>query len=251
MKLYLVNGQGIISKPFNTDYLLQTFYSMNKSIINQITDFIDRRGNDNFILDSGAFSLFSGTYKNMNYNYLKKYIDNYCDFVIKYKIQNFIEMDIDIMIGYETVKKINKYIGNKVGRNPLYVHHIDTRNEDDLIKACKENDYIFLGGIAKQHKSFEYLNDFVNYCFSYGSRTHLLGYTTFELDNFVKLYSIDSSSWTMGGRAGIIFNFKNNILEKIIMKDKKRISFYALNNHNLKQWIKYQQYIKNKGIITI
>ena len=123
MKLYLVNGDSVITEDMaDSDYLLQTFFSMGKAETSLMKRFIERRGVDNFILDSGAFSLFNGV-KKLTYDELKKYIDNYCDFIIKYKITQFLEMDIDVVIGYDEVKKINKYIENKVGKKPIYVYH--------------------------------------------------------------------------------------------------------------------------------
>lgn len=251
MKLYLVNGQSIITEPFNTDYLLQTFFELrhNKRIIGEIVDFIERRGIDNFILDSGAFSMFNGTGK-LNYNGLKKYIDNYCDFIIKYKIKHFVELDIDAVIGYENSKKIYSYIENKTGKKPMYVHHVETRTIEDLEKSCKESDYIMWGGIAGKGKSTEVINSFVDFCYGYGTRVHALGFTPPELEKCKNLYSCDSSSWTMGGRAGNIFQFKNKIMECYKLDNKKRITYFELNNHNMKQWIKYQNFLKNKGWIT-
>jgi hypothetical protein len=250
MKLYLVNGTSIVSEPFNTDYLLQTFFNVNKRDIENIKKFIDRRGADNFILDSGAFSLFNGGGK-MDYTNLKKYIDKYCDFINRYDIKQFIEMDIDSIIGYEEVKKINKYIESRTGKKPLYVHHQFTREFEELEKACKENEYIFYGGIAGIMRVDEdVINSFVDYAYGFGTKVHILGYTPLSLENCKNLYSCDSSSWTMGGRNGNIYQFTNNKLETIKLDNKRRVSFYELNNHNMNQWIKYQGFLKTKGWIT-
>ena len=212
--------------------------------------FIDRRGVDNFILDSGAFSLFNGI-KKLTYNGLKKYIDSYCDFIIKYKITQFLEMDIDSIIDYEDVKKINKYIENRVGRKPIYVHHQFTRDFSELENACRESDYIFYGGIAGIMKvEDKVVQSFVDYAFQFGTRVHILGWTPLEM-NIKNLYSIDSSSWTMGGRAGNIFTFDRDKLINDKFEDKRRISFFEVNNHNFNAWNKYQSYLKNKGWITI
>ena len=252
MKLYLVNGESIITESMvDTEYLLQTFFSMGKNEIDLMNRFIDRRGVDNFILDSGAFSLFNGV-KKLTYQTLKKYIDEYCEFIIKYKITQFLEMDIDVIIGYEQVIKINKYIENKVGVKPIYVHHTITRTQDDLINSMKDNEYIFWGGIAGAGKvDIKKCQSFVNEAFSHNCKVHMLGYTPLNLNEIKNLYSCDSSSWTMGGRAGSIFQFTNDKMETYKMDNKKRITFYELNNHNFNQWLKYQSYLKNKGYITI
>lgn len=250
MKLYLVNGSSLLSTPFETNYLLQTFYGINSKTIEEIKIHIDRYGNDNFILDSGAFSLFSGTGKNMNYEKLKSYIDDYCDFIVRYNIKHFIEMDIDKIIGYEEVKRIRKYIENKVGRKSLYVYHTYSRSIEDLVDACKEREYIFFGGLVKETKDFNKINSFIDFLYGYGVKCHLLGHTPPDLENYHHLYSCDSSSWTMGARSGIIFNFENDKLVSNKLEDMKRTTYYQLNNHNFKQWIKYQKYLKGKCWIT-
>jgi hypothetical protein len=251
MKLYLVNGESIITEDMSdTDYLLQTFFSMKKSETELMRRFIARRGVDNFILDSGAFSLFNGI-KKLTYSELKKYIDRYCDFIIKYKITQFLEMDIDAVIGYEEVKKINKYIENKVGKPPIYVYHAATRSVEDLKDKMKELDYIFWGGIAGGGKvDINTCQSFVDEAFSHSCKVHMLGYTPLNLDNVKNLYSCDSSSWTMGGRVGTVYQFTNDKMETYKFKDKKRITFFQLNDHNFNQWLKYQEYLKNKGWIT-
>ena len=240
MKLYLVNA--------DSDYFLSSFYSMTSKETKKMIEHIDRRGQDNFILDSGAFSLFSGA-KGIDYKFIKKYIDDYCDFVNYYKIKNYVEMDIDKVVGYDEVKKINKYIISKVGRNPLYVHHT-TRTYDDFVSACKSNDYIFFGGLVKEKKSKEFINGVVNEAYRLGTKVHLLGFTPPHLDTIKHLYSCDSSSWSMGGRSGLIFKFKNNKIASFRLEGKKRVGSYELNKHNLEQWLKYQQYLKGKGWIT-
>lgn len=240
MKLYLVNAE--------SDYLLSSFYTMTKRERTLMLSHIERRGNDNFILDSGAFSMFS---KGISDNrFLKKYIDDYCDFVLRYNIKNFVELDIDVVIGFEEVKKITEYITNRVGRTPLYVHHTNTRTYDDFVNACKESDYIFFGGLVGEKNSKEFIQGVVSEAYKLGSKVHLLGFTPNSLDTIKHLYSCDSSSWTMGGRSGCMFNFINDHIESNVFKDKMRIGSYELNNHNLNQWLKYQQYLKNYGIIT-
>lgn len=252
MKLYLVNGESIISEDMaKTEYLLQTFFSMGKKETNLMTRFIERRGQENFILDSGAFSLFNGV-KKLTYDDLKKYVDRYCDFIVKYKIKQFLELDIDVIIGYDEVKKINRYIESKVGKKPIYCFHIETRSLEDLKSAMRENDYIFWGGIAKSGvKSKESAQSFIDEAFKYGTKVHMLGYTPPDLDQFKNLYSCDSSSWTMGGRGGIVYNFAHNFIEQYKYDDKRRITFFELNNHNFNQWLKYQDYLKTKGWITV
>lgn len=249
MKLFLAGlSWNIYSENlmFESHSNLESYFFLSKKNNFFIRKHIELKGQDNFILDSGAFSMFSGKAK-MNFDSLKKYVDSYCDFINTFNIKNFIELDIDSVIGYEDVKKINKYIENKVGRRPLYVHHTQTRTYEDLLNEIKQTDFVCLGGLVKEKNDHSFLQSFINVAFDGGCKTHLLGFTPGSLDQFKNLYSCDSSSWTMGCRNNVLYSFENNKLNTIIVKDKNRIGHLYLNNYNLKQWIKYQQYLKQFG----
>jgi len=224
------------------------YYAMNKG--ESVEEYIKLKGQDNFILDSGAFSMMGGNAGKLDKKILKEYVDKYCDYVVKYNIKNFIELDIDSIIGYTEVKKINRYIEEKVGRKPMYVHHLQTRTIDDLNNACKESDYICWGGIAKARKNIKDIDNFCSYIRGLGTRAHMLGYSPPFLENCKHLYSCDSTSWSSGVRGVSMYSFNNNKLTYEAIKNKKRISDFGIQQHNLEQWVKYQKFLKTKGWIT-
>ena len=63
---------------------------------------------DTFLLDSGVFTYMNDA--NRKIDDLDKYIQKYIDFINKYDIKYFFEMDLDHMIGYEKVKEYRKLI---------------------------------------------------------------------------------------------------------------------------------------------
>ncbi|MCA9496156.1 MAG: hypothetical protein KC589_04390 [Nanoarchaeota archaeon] len=253
MKLFIaaildgaVNREIFMESEFN----LQTFYYMNKYKERMIEEFIKSNGQDNFILDSGAFSMFSGSVKKLNYSYLKTYIDKYCDYINYYDIKNFIEMDIDRIIGYETVLKIREYIKNKTNKKPIEVWHT-WRGIDEFKKSCKENEWVFVGIKEKVNKikTFQYLIDLA---FEYGTKLHILGYTPLYLEKFKNLYSCDSTTWSSGGRYSNVYFFENNKMTMVkkpdnTMRREDTDVYLDLNEHNLRQWIKYQKFLKDKS----
>lgn len=79
-------------------YLLESFYSLqNEKTLKRII----KHNKENFLLDSGAFTFMSGTGKADFDEYLTKYID----FISKYDIKYFFELDVDSVVGYEKVKE--------------------------------------------------------------------------------------------------------------------------------------------------
>lgn len=235
-----------------SNFNLQTFFSI-KGKETVIDNYIKYRGQQSFLLDSGAFSMFSGSAKKLSYDFIKSYVDKYCDYVVRYNIDNFIEMDIDRIIGYGNVKKMRNYIKNKTNKKPIEVWH-PWRGMDDFVRCCKENDWICVSIANKtgKQKVFQY---FVDEAYKLGTKVHILGYTPLYLEQFNNLYSCDSTSWSGGGRFSSVYHFKNNKLIQTkkpegTMRNEDTDTYLSLNYHNLQQWIKYQKFLKNKGWVV-
>ena len=59
-------------------------------------------GNDNFLLDSGAFSYMNGA--KVTLSQMDSYIDKYIKFIINYKIKHYFEIDVDNIFGLDRVE---------------------------------------------------------------------------------------------------------------------------------------------------
>lgn len=66
------------------------------------------------ILDSGAFSAFSG--KNNGFDW-DSYVRKYADFILKNNIQKFFELDIDVVVGLRKVEYYRRYLKTRQGGN--------------------------------------------------------------------------------------------------------------------------------------
>lgn len=97
MILYLA-GYKYCAKRWNLDtkdiYLLSSFWEHKSGHYGSYVC------QEKHILDSGAFSAFSG--KNDSFDW-DGYVKKYADFVLKNNIQCFFELDIDVVVGLEKV----------------------------------------------------------------------------------------------------------------------------------------------------
>lgn len=136
-----------------------------------------------FLLDSGAFTFFSNG-KNLNWN---DYLIKYAEFINKYDVKYFFELDIDDLIGYENVKKLRQKLTEYTGKKPIPVWHI-SRGKQNYIDMCKEFDYVAIGGLVGVEiksrrqklleKSFPW---FIDVAHKNNAKLHALGYTKVKM----------------------------------------------------------------------
>lgn len=229
------------SEILKSKYILASFYYIQKSIKE-----IKQANFDLFLLDSGAFT-FMFSKKHVKLKELEIYLDKYIEFINKYDIKYFFELDVDSLFGYEQVLKFREKLERETGKKCIPVWH-KSRGKDEFIKMCKEHDYGAIGGIVtkeikKDNDLFSALNKLAN---SYGCKLHGLGYTNSNNLHKSLLYSVDSTTWKTGKRFASIYQFKNDKLTQVKKgKGKGRLKdFRKLDIHNLRQWIMYQQYLE-------
>lgn len=210
MKIYLA---GCITKETyeylkqnHNKYLLQTYYdlrSMSKQKVNSLITCCDE-----FLLDSGAFT-FMNSGKKVDW---KEYIDSYCDFVNEYDIRQFIELDLDHVIGVENTKRVRDYIEKKTKKLPIPVFH-RIRGMKYFRDMCKSYPYIAIAasgivkGIDEYVKNPDLLRQLLGIAHRYGAKVHGLAYTRLiNINNTtVPFDSVDSTAWKSGARFGKIY----------------------------------------------
>lgn len=84
----------------------------------------------NFMADSGAF-----TAMNAGKKIDAKYIDDYIAWIKANDIKNFVEMDLDEIIGYDKTLEIRKYIEHETNALPIPVWHFE-RGEQGWKEMC-------------------------------------------------------------------------------------------------------------------
>lgn len=248
MRVYLasvadphINLANVHTKPL---YALETFYSGKKACL-QVLNCV---GNENFLLDSGAFT-FMNSRKNVKKEELNVYIDEYIKFINDYDIKYFFELDIDVIVGYEKVKEIRSYIEKKTCKKCIPVWHIN-RGVDDYIETCKNYSYIAIGGFVIKEipkSKWDNIKKYVKVAHRYNTKVHGLGFTPLNLEEY-NFDSVDSTSWKMHsimGRKVCYFNGNRIVTNQINGIDKK-VNIDAAIKYSFNEWIKYQYYMNTK-----
>lgn len=236
-------------------FILGSFYYLRKSkkdYLNSYIDYIKNISND-FILDSGAFSLLNSN-KNLDafLNNLDKYIQEYINFINEYDIKHFIELDIDSLVGYERVKEIRKRIEKETKKKCIPAWHL-SRGLDEWDKLTKEYDYIAIGGIVtKEIKKKDYNKLFptlLKIAKKNNCKAHGLGFTSVKCEKY-DFYSVDSTSWSSCARYARIYSFntktkemKSKLISKTHRVDQKGDKYTKFLKISLREWIKYQKFL--------
>lgn len=204
-----------------------------------------KRPNDfkNFIADSGAF-----TAMNAGKQIDQKYIDDYIKWINDFDIKNFIEMDLDEIIGFQETIKIRNYIERQTGKKPIPCWHFE-RGEKGWIDMCKQYDYvsISLSRATKTSKwlmsyKFEPLKWFMKIANQNGAKVHALGCNDLTLLKKYHFYSADSSVHSVGGRFGNVLYFKDGKLQNVNRQKAKRIDRKKVDINNVKVMMEVMRY---------
>lgn len=233
----------------NSKYSLESYFGGEKVCLNVL----NKCGVENFLLDSGAFSYMNG--QKCTKEILLKYLDRYIEFINKYNIKFFFELDVDTIFGLDFVEELRKKLEKGTGKKCIPVWH-KNRGIEYWKKMVKEYDYIAIGGLAindVKQKEYPLIKKMVDYAFINGVKVHGLGFTkTKKLENEKwHFYSVDSSSWLSSASRGQKLQvFKNGYIENF-NKDKKQVkaNISKIAEFNFNEWCKYQKYMDRKGWI--
>ena len=240
MKIFLA-GTCTREKAFigkNIDYMLESFFYVLPWQIERIPNM------KMFLLDSGAFTFMNGT-GNANFD---EYLTRYINFINKYDIKYFFELDVDSIVGYEKVKQLRKRLENETGKKCIPVWH-KSRGKEEYLKMCEEYDYVAIGGIVTKEiprKQYSFFPWFINEAHKRGCKIHGLGFTDTNLLQKYHFDSVDSTAWLSGSRFGHVYYFDNGVMKnKTPPKGKKTVHYKLIDEQNVNEWLKYQRYAEN------
>ncbi len=201
----------------------------------------------NFMLDSGVFS-FINSGKRINYD---TYLHEYADFIKENNIRQYVELDVDQLIGVKETRKMRDYLEKLVGWPSIPVWH-SIRGKESFLEDCRDYSYICQGfylteglssSLTERHTPW-----FIDKAHELGCRIHGLGFTKITLLPKFHFDSVDSSTWSMGQRYGLIFNYnptKGTMNQRTRPEGKRITNFGGLMTHNFNQWKAYQNYARN------
>lgn len=243
----------------NNLYILESFYYLRDWMLPYLDNKIW-----NFMLDSGAFTFMEkkaqGVKSNIENALMKwdDYVCRYADFIIEHDIERFFELDIDVVVGLPRVEQLRKLLEKRTGRQCIPVWH-KSRGLENWKAVVNDYPYVAIGGIVSgeirlravvkdtRRMQYKYLNALCDIAHEQKTRVHGLGVSPSKGLNLFRFDSVDSTSWTMGNRAGHIFRFTGSAMEKIDRPIGTRMNARESAIHNFSEWVKYQRYMLHAG----
>lgn len=199
------------------------------------------------MIDSGAFSVLDS---GMRVESWDEYIEEYAAFLNRYKIEKFIELDIESVVGMKEMERLRHKLETLTGRQSIPVWH-KWRGLDYFKRMCDEYPYVCFGGLMSDGVSRQKLETvfpwFINEAHKRNAKIHCLGYSPVDLAKKpFRFDSVDSSTWIAGNRFGHIylFNERTGIMENYDKKSGQRVRHKEAAAHNLREWLKFQKYLK-------
>lgn len=249
MKLFLAGTLSGLDKAFLQSeiekgvFRLDTFADLDTKTLYFLNDWQD------FLLDSGAFTYMSKAGDSQKINW-DDYIDKYASFIIKNKIKNFFELDIDVIVGYEKVKKLRETLERKTGKQCIPVWH-KSRGLDDFKNMCENYSYVAIGGlVTKEIKKTDYkiLKYLVSLAHSKNAKIHGLGFTLKGVEKY-GFDSVDSSSWNVPLRTGAgVYRFFDKQINFIKAPTGCRSKCYKqVSKQCFSAWAEYARFLYKQG----
>lgn len=246
MKICLAGTSAITDvnkeKVKDVKYILESFWSIKEWQIPLI------KSADLFLLDSGAFTMFTKGHKLTEQDW-DNYVTKYINFINKYDVKYFFELDVDRILGIEKVEEIRKRIEKETGKKCIPVWHKE-RGWKYFEKMCEEYDYVAIGGIAKNpngkqiEKLFPY---FIKYAHKHGCKIHGLGYTSAKGLKKYHFDTVDSIAWKSANIYGnMTFFGEDGTMNKYHRPEGTKLKsgehYSEVELHQLNEWIKFQEY---------
>lgn len=195
-----------------------------------------------FLLDSGAFTFIQSKGDSFDWN---EYVERYADFINRNNVKKFFELDIDSIVGYETVIQLREKLERLTNCQSIPVWH-KSRGIAEYKRHCEEYPYVGIGGYVikeLQPKDFEAFPAMIRIAHANNAKVHCLGFT--RLSDLSKYHfdSVDSTAWTTGNRFGYLYEFNGKTMIKHNKpKDHRLADSRCVALHNYTEWIKFQKY---------
>ena len=200
---------------------------------------------DDFMLDSGAFTYMHDTSKKVDW---WEYAERYAEFIVRHDVKNYVELDLDNIIGYSEVLKIRAFLERETNRPCMPVWHL-WRGEDEYLRMVDEYDYACIsgfvsnvggGGLSGKAKMVPHL---IREGHKRGCRLHGLGCTRTKQLHALHFDSVDSTAWLSGGRYGQLHVFNGRDITTLRKPKGMRAKDYRqIDAHNLREWLKFVRY---------
>jgi len=235
MKIFLAGSGHVnmwLDENFINFYRLESYHNISSQERKRVTEYKD------FILDSGAFTYLNGADGNINWD---KYVENYAAFINKYGVKNFIELDIDPIVGIKEVERLRSKLEQLTDKKSIPVWH-KSRGKDYWLKIVREYNYVAIGGIVTREikpSEYKYFHWLLAEAKKQNCKVHGLGFTNLKGLEEYDFYSVDSTSWLSGNRFGSIYKFNGKTLLKFDKPVGMRVKTNETAQNNFYEWVKF------------
>lgn len=227
---------------FGGVYILESYYYLQGK--STFPELINKFGG--FLLDSGAFTFMVDNNKGGVKSDWDGYLERYAEFINKWGVDLFFELDIDSIVGLSEVERLRHKLERLTNKQCIPVWHAN-RGLDYYKKMCDEYKYIAIGGIVQptgkiiKESAFPW---FISTAHKVGTKVQGLGYTKIEGLKKYKFDSVDSTAWIYGNRGGYLYKFNpiKGTMDKIPAKDGYRLNSRMAALNNFSEWVKFQKY---------
>lgn len=258
MKLYFA---GLVTAPdifvrLGIEHVLESylFFQRKKGGIGDYLKQNDLEDIDLF-LDSGAFTAFTQG-KEID-------IDKYIAFIKRNKDYINVYATLDVIGDFEGTYENTLYMESE-GLKPLPVFHFKSPLKE-LRKMVEKYDYLALGGLVPIAKSRKKLRKWLDTCFSIiknKAKVHGFGVNALWAWKRYPFYSVDATSWLMGGKFRRMVTFKQGKLKEVSKWGDKSKSldrlkviqdnYRKVDEHNVREYQKAADYVtklwKKRGV---
>ena len=248
MRIYLAGIEILINRvqsvvtaePGKIYALSSFFYARRKPAYDALIPYFK-----DFLLDSGAFTFIQSRRNHQDWD---SYLEEYAEYIKRLDIKKYFELDIDAVVGYEKVKEFRGRLERLTGRPCIPVWH-KSRGKEEFLRLCEEYRTVAVGGIAVKHirrDEYKYFPYLIREAHKRGCQLHALGFTNLAMLGKFHFDSVDSTSWTSGGRYGTTYRFNGRGLTSVGKRAGKRVGDSRnLDKYNFIEWVKFQQYALN------
>lgn len=191
------------------------------------------------IIDSGGFT-FKHSVKNFDRETLMEYAKKYAEFLKRFNVKEYFELDVEELWGIEAYKDCLHFLQDKTGIEPIYIMHAH-RGLEWWKMICKKVPYV---AIAVRHFNDEQNKYLLDYAHSCGCRVHGLAQTNVDKLFWLNYDSVDSSTWSAGPRFSTkqLFDGHRIIKENQFRTDEIQVSNVKMSSHCIKEWLKLSEY---------
>lgn len=202
------------------------------------------------LMDSGAFTIMNSKAGRNNFNPLE-YTKQYGKHIKEHNIENFLELDIDGVYGFEVYRDCLYCLQDITGRQPIPVFH-KWRGIDYYKELVKKYDYIAIGDVsigAGSRELYKYFPWFLEEAHKNNCKVHGLAFTSLPDLRFMPFDSVDSSSWTAGSRFArpVLFDGHTGIQFDARRTNEKQLCHNKMVFlHDFIEWKKLAVYMDNE-----